>query len=170
MIRIFEFDRHREERGCIYTFFDQRLFATDGRPLEFVQDKVSVSYKGVVRGFHGDDKTWKLITCLHGACQLVVYDLDNDIKESITLVGDADNHNGKHLAVLVPPRHLNGHQSLADKCIFLYKWSEFYAGPAAQWSVHYDDETINPQWPICTTKVSCRDKRAPTLKEFRDNL
>lgn len=162
MIKTFSFDKHHEARGHIFTFFDQR----EMREMSFVQDKVSVSKQGVVRGFHGDLHTWKLITCLQGVVQLVVYDVDNDEVEQIRL----SSMDQEQVSVLVPPRHLNAHQCLTGKCIFLYKWSEFYKGPDAQWSVNYNDATINPKWPMLTTEISERDKMAPSLKDFKETL
>ena len=163
MIKKFEFDKHVEDRGCIYTFFDRRNVQSY---ITFVQDKVSISQRGVIRGFHGDAITWKLITCLEGSFKLVVYDIVNQLTEHVTLNSDSNTQ----VSILVPPHHLNAHQCLTEKCIFLYKWSEFYAGPSAQWSVHYNDSSILPEWPIEATDISERDRTAPSLKEFKDNL
>ena len=161
MIRTYDFSKHHEKRGSAYTFFDQR----EMREMCFVQDKVSVSNHGVVRGFHGDDKTWKLITCLYGAFRLVLYDVDNDLKETLTLTSNDEVQR----TVLVPPRHLNAHQCLTGRCIFLYKWSEFYEGPDAQWSVNYNDKTIDPQWNY-VTEVSKRDVDAQSLEELKGQI
>ena len=60
---VLEKDKYIEKRGNIYTIYDKRDFNLE---LSFVQDKVSKSFQGVIRGFHGDDTTWKLISCLHG--------------------------------------------------------------------------------------------------------
>ena len=162
MIKVFTFDKHHESRGSAYTFFDEREISQP----KFVQDKVSVSNYGVVRGFHGDESTWKLVTCIHGAFRLVVYDVDAGYKQAITLRSSSDMQK----SVLIPPRHLNAHQCLTDECVFLYKWSEFYKGPEAQWSVHHDDPEIFPDWPTLITEVSERDRNAGTLKELKDSL
>lgn len=161
MIRLFHFDKYQEKRGCAYTFFDQREMPE----MSFVQDKVSVSNHGVVRGFHGDNKTWKLITCLYGSFRLVTYDVDNNLRQEVVLKSEDE----RQTCVLVPPRHLNGHQCLTGKCIFLYKWSDYYEGPDAQWSVNYNDKTIDPQWNY-VSELSERDLNAGTLKELKDSL
>ena len=76
-------DKFFENRGSLYTIYDSRDF-----DINFVQDKISKSYQGVIRGFHGDDVTWKLITCLYGRLKLITYDVDTDIKEEYILDGD----------------------------------------------------------------------------------
>ena len=51
--------KYFEKRGNIYTIFKQEDMPEG---VTFVQDKISKSFQGVIRGFHGDNKTWKLIT------------------------------------------------------------------------------------------------------------
>ena len=50
------------------------LVGYDNKPLKFVQDDVSVSRQNVLRGLHGDFKTWKLVSCLYGDLYFVVID------------------------------------------------------------------------------------------------
>jgi dTDP-4-dehydrorhamnose 3,5-epimerase len=159
---VFVESKYFEKRGNIYTIYDQRKMPSD---IKFVQDKISKSFQGVVRGFHGDNKTWKLISCIYGQVKLVTYDLDSDKRNSYILDGDS----AENKSILVPPRTLNAHQCLSSTCIFYYKWSEFYTSPEDQWSVYYNDSTIKPQWsgeyhPI----VSERDKNALTLQELKE--
>lgn len=149
-----------ENRGSLYTIYDSRDF-----DINFVQDKISKSYQGVIRGFHGDDVTWKLITCLHGRLKLITYDVDKDVKEEYILDGD----DKESVSILVPPRVLNGHQCLSSHCIFHYKWSHYYTGPENQWSVNYNDSDINPQWNNdFPSIISDRDKDSPSLKELKE--
>jgi dTDP-4-dehydrorhamnose 3,5-epimerase len=153
-----------EKRGNIYTIFNANDIPYD---LTFVQDKISKSFQGVIRGFHGDNITWKLITCLHGKVKLVTYDVDSDKKCSYILDGDSPTNR----SILVPPRTLNAHQCLSSNCIFYYKWSEFYTGPDDQWSVRYDDPSINPEWETQYHEiVSDRDKNALSLEELKRNV
>lgn len=153
-------DKFFENRGSLYTIYDSRDF-----DINFVQDKISKSYQGVIRGFHGDDVTWKLITCLHGRLKLITYDVDRDVKEEYILDGD----DKKSVSILVPPRVLNAHQCLSNHCIFHYKWSHYYTGPENQWSVNYNDSKINPKWNSdFPSIISDRDKGSPSLKELKE--
>ena len=155
-------DKHFENRGSIYTIYDSKDFK-----ISFVQDKISKSYQGVIRGFHGDDKTWKLITCLYGRLRLITYDIDNDIKENYMLDGDSK----ESISVLVPPRVLNAHQCLSGQCIFYYKWSHEYTNPQDQWSVCYNDSQINPQWNCdFASIISDRDMNADSLLNLQKRL
>lgn len=152
-------DKYKESRGDIYTLYDSRDFDNS---IKFVQDKISKSYKGVIRGFHGDRTTWKLITCLHGRIKLVTYDLYSSTKKEYILDGDDDLCQ----TVLIGPRTLNAHQALTD-CIFYYKWSEYYTGPDDQISIYYNDPTINPYWENIPVIVSERDKNADLLENYK---
>ena len=159
--KIIKHSKFKLPRGEIFTLYDDRQL-----DIPFKQDKVSISYKGVVRGFHGDTNTYKLITCLDGVIQLVVHDVDNDATQRFILNSNSD----KLVTILVPPRHLNAHQCLSKSCIFLYKWSEYYTSPEDQWSVRYDDPAIFSDWPTLITEVSERDRKAGTLKDLKDSL
>ena len=151
-----------ENRGSIYTLYDYR-----DHNINFVQDKISKSYQGVIRGFHGDNSTWKLISCLYGKIKLITYDIDNDKKNEYILDGNDEYAQ----SVLVPPRTLNAHQCLSNTCIFHYKWSEYYTSPEDQWSVYFNDSEINPEWNTDYADIiSYRDLNAPSLKELKNNV
>lgn len=154
--------KYLENRGSLYTVYDKR-----STPIDFVQDKISKSFQGVIRGFHGDDKTSKLITCLYGKIKLITYDIDTDIKNTYILSGD----DKVSKSILVKPRVLNAHQCLSNTCIFYYKWSDYYTTPEDQWSVRYNDQSILPGWDTdlhCI--VSERDKNSKSLTELKEHV
>ena len=153
-------DTHLDNRGEIWTLFKD----VDWLP-EFVEDKISISTKGVLRGLHGDDSTWKLISCLHGSFLLVVVDARNpsDTYKKIQYFEMTDS---KGMLILVPPGCLNAHLSLSDKCIFWYKWSHAYSGPQSQETVAWDDLELNIQWPISDPVLSERDKNGKLFKNI----
>ena len=161
-MRRFVYDKYFEARGNQFTIYRKHDF-----PMNFVQDKVSKSYQGVIRGFHGDTKTWKLITCLQGKIKLITYNVDKDIKNSVILDSDDPEQN----LILVPPRTLNAHQCLSSTCVFFYKWSEYYTSPEDQWSVSYDDPDINPDWePHIGYIISKRDRESKSLQDLKKKL
>ena len=51
-------------RGHYVETYNERLYREAGIDQHFIQDDISVSRRHVLRGIHGDDKTWKLISCL----------------------------------------------------------------------------------------------------------
>ena len=63
-------------RGTYVETYNEDLFRQSGIELNFVQDDISVSDKHVLRGIHGDQETWKLVSCLWGKFYLVVVNWD----------------------------------------------------------------------------------------------
>lgn len=123
--------------------------------LIFVEDKYSKSHRGAVRGFHGDNHTWKLVTCLNGLIYLAVIDARRSSQTyrktwTYTLCEEKNNQ------ILIPPGFVNAHQSLKDDSLFFYKQTSYYMGTKAQ-------VTVNPlsfSWPIKDIIVSDRDRSA----------
>ena len=139
-------------RGEIWTVYDKEY--TD---YNFVADKITVSGYGVLRGFHGDSHTAKLITCLSGHIQLAVLDL----REGSETYGNAETFLISDCApeiVIVPAGCVNAHLCLSEKCVFYYKWSEQYKGPDEQVTISWDDPNIDTKWIIRDPVLSERDK------------
>lgn len=147
----------RDHRGEYVETFNEKEYFSAGVRCKFVQDDVSVSKKGVLRGIHGDEKTWKLVQCLHGKFFLAVVNCDpysSDFGESISLTLDDQ----KRQQVLIPPMFGNGHYVLSEKAIFSYKQSEYY-DRMSQFSYRYDDKRFKIKWPFKGEPIlSKRDK------------
>ncbi|MGZ3647636.1 MAG: dTDP-4-dehydrorhamnose 3,5-epimerase family protein [Syntrophales bacterium] len=146
----------QDHRGEYVELYNKELFRKHGIDLSFVEDDISVSSRGVLRGIHGDDCTWKLISCLHGSFYFVVVNCDQASSEfgkwqSFTL---SDQN---HLQVLVPPKHGNGHVVLSEKAIFHYKQSTYY-NPGRQFTYKWDDPLLNIRWPVKNPILSRRDE------------
>ena len=62
-------DSFEDFRGELYTLYKENDYN-----LNFNHDKVSISRKNTLRGLHGDNKSWKLVTCLAGEIYLVIVD------------------------------------------------------------------------------------------------
>ena len=62
-VKVFTPDVYTDYRGDIWTVHEKDKFPVD---LSFNHDKYSVSRRNVIRGIHGDFKTWKLVSCLYG--------------------------------------------------------------------------------------------------------
>ena len=144
-------------RGEMWSTWDNKWDILPDK-MEWTISKFTRSRKNVLRGLHGDNETWKHITCVYGAFYLVVVDYREDSPrflewDSFTL----DDKNCK--SVLVPPGFLNGHLCLSDECVFHYTQSypEKYVDVEEQTTVRYDDERIKIHWPINTPILSERD-------------
>jgi dTDP-4-dehydrorhamnose 3,5-epimerase len=149
-------DDHEDHRGIYDETYREEVYRKHGVSVKFVQDDISVSTKHVLRGIHGDNETWKLISCLYGKFYFIVVNCDKESKnfgkwQSFTL-SDTNRHQ-----VLVPPKHGNGHLVLSDLTIFHYKQSSYYQ-PGKQFTYLWNDPKLNIWWPIKTPILSTRDE------------
>lgn len=143
-------------RGKYIETWNEQLYRDAGIDIDWAQDDISVSRRDVLRGIHGDDKTWKLISCLHGAFYLVVVDWRLAATESGQWEAfELSDRN--HLQVLVPPSYGNGHLVLSDVAIFHYKQSTCY-DRASQFTIKWNDLGLGICWPISDPILSERDK------------
>lgn len=142
-------------RGTYVETYNERLYMEVGINVKFVQDDISVSSRYVLRGIHGDQGTWKLVSCLYGKFYLVVVNWD----ENSSQFGKWESHvlsDQNKLQVLVPPKFGNGHLVLSDQAIFHYKQSSYY-DRASQFTIFWNDPKLNIWWPVKNPIVSKRD-------------
>lgn len=118
------------------------LYRDGDYDVNFVEDRVTLSTNNVIRGFHGDDRTVKLMTCIYGELRLIVWDIHRHEKIFDEIMS-ADNCK----SVLVYPNTLNAHQCLTNECLLHYKLSSPY-DLSSQFSVHYNDTLIDPKWSV----------------------
>ena len=144
-------------RGEYTEIWNKKLYEA---PCEFVQDDISISEPNVLRGIHGDKKTWKLISCLRGKFYFIVIDLRENVdtygKWEAFLLSDRNKKQ-----ILVPPGFGNGHYnvSIIEECIFHYKQSTYYGDPEAeQFTVKWNDPRFDIWWPCENPILSERDK------------
>jgi len=162
---VFKPDIYRDYRGeNVETFnpdfFDKALSIVDEfreQKLKFVVDSFSFSRKGVLRGFHGDTKAWKLIQCIEGSIFFAVVDLRKDSPTfnnvETFLLDDKDRHQ-----ILVPRGCVNAHLCLSETCTFFYKLTYGYVEPEDQLTLKWYEPEYNINWPISTPILSLRDK------------
>ena len=156
-VLLIQMENHEDHRGEYVETYNKKLYKDKGIEIDFVQDDYSWSSKHVLRGLHGDDKTWKLISCPYGKFYLVVVDLEEaspTYKQWEAFV--LSNRNKKQ--VLIPPNHANGHLILSDMAIFQYKQSEYY-DPKSQFSYRWNDLKFGISWPVKNPILSRRDEQ-----------
>jgi dTDP-4-dehydrorhamnose 3,5-epimerase len=144
-------DSFEDHRGYYIETYNEKLYSKF--KVKFIQDDISVSKKRVLRGIHGDFKTWKLITCLYGEFYFVVV---NNLKKSKQYKKwqSFKLTDKNKLQILVPPGFGNGHQILSKKAIFHYKQSTLY-DRKSQFTINYNSE--NYKWPLNKPILSKRD-------------
>ena len=153
-VKILKPDPWFDYRGEMWTFWE----STYDTPKEKIS-KFTRSRKDVLRGLHGDDVTWKHITCVWGEIYLVVVDnrpeSENYLKWDSFIISERN-----HLSVLVPPGFANGHLCLSEECLFHYTQSypEDYVDWFDQEEVKWNDSQIAIDWPIDNPILNWRDK------------
>jgi len=142
-------------RGSYVEIYNDQLYRQAGINVDFIQDDISTSSKHVLRGIHGDNQTWKLISCLSGKFYLAVVNWDKvspQYGQWDAFVLSEDNR----LQVLVPPKFGNGHLVLSEQAIFHYKQSTNY-DRAGQFTIAWNDPKLKIWWPIKNPILSQRD-------------
>lgn len=150
-------------RGSYVETYNEEEYKKHGIGIHFVQDDISTSFRNVLRGIHGDEKTWKLISCLRGEFYFVVANCDTESKrfgewESFALT------DSNHWQVLVPPKFGNAHLALTEKIVFHYKQSSYY-DPGSQFTYRWDDPRFKIQWPIKDPILSKRDEEGHSVTQ-----
>lgn len=134
-------DTFRDHRGSYIESYNIAAYTAAGIPQLFVQDDFSVSRKNVLRGIHGDTKTWKLVSCPFGQIFLVVVD---PYTKQWYCKGLGDLRNEQ---VLIPPYYGNGHLVLSDKAVFHYKQTTYYE-EVEQFTIAWNDPEYGIGWPL----------------------
>ncbi|QFU89489.1 dTDP-4-dehydrorhamnose 3,5-epimerase [Amycolatopsis sp. YIM 10] len=167
---LFEPAPHTDERGFFCRTFDADVVRSAGIDHHaFVQDSVSRSRKGVVRGMHlrsGRGEA-KLVRCSWGAVFDVVVDLRPDSptylgKETFELSGETQ------VSLYVPAGCAHGFQALTDIADISYRIDRAH-DPAEDVAIAHDDPVLAIGWPLPVSLLSERDRLAPPLAEALKN-
>ncbi len=146
-------------RGNIYTSYNVELYK-DILPkgVQFIHDKFALSKYNVLRGLHGDNKTWKLVSCVFGELYEVVVDMRPESPtykkwDAFTLSSD------DYMQVLIPPYFVNGYYVKTPQAVFHYKlaYSGDYIDAAEQLTIRWDDPELGIDWPCKEPILQARD-------------
>jgi len=153
-IKIFKNTIHKDSRGFIWTSWNKKKIK-----LKFNHDKFALSKKNVLRGFHGDNKTWKLMSCAYGEILLITVNFNKNSKNYLKIKKIKLSHKSNK-SVLIPPKFINASLCLSDECLLHYKlsYSGNYNEVNNQISVKWNDSRINCRWPKNKFILSARDK------------
>jgi dTDP-4-dehydrorhamnose 3,5-epimerase len=155
-----------DARGYFVETWSQVRYRDAGLAATFVQDNVSRSSQGVLRGLHFQNpkSQGKLVTVLEGE----VYDVAVDIRvgsptfgRTVGVVLSGDNKR----QVYVPPGFAHGFCVTSETALFMYKCTELYA-PEAEKGVCWNDPDLGIGWPIERPTLSSKDSAYPRLRDI----
>jgi len=156
----------RDHRGFFFESWSAERYRQAGIPGPFVQDNVSRSSRGVLRGLHFQNPhpQGKLVTVLEGE----VFDVAVDLRVGSPTFGKWAGYylsaeNGRQL--YIPEGFAHGFVVTSEFAIFSYKCTEYYR-PEADRSLRWNDPEIGIEWPVKEPVLSPKDATAPLLNEL----
>jgi len=160
--------RFGDQRGYFTEVFNARRYSEAGIRGPFLQDNLSHSTRGVLRGLHFQqpDPQAKLVSAMRGA----ILDVAVDVR-----VGSPTF--GRHVAVMlsedngqqlfVPQGFAHGFIVLSDFADVFYKCDAFYC-PQNELVIRWDDPSLAIDWRLPNPILAERDKNAPLLAHIRN--
>lgn len=159
-----------DERGQFFEAYHKEKFEKAiGQQIDFVQDNVSVSKKGVLRGLHfqeGAHAQSKLVRVVKGS----VLDVAVDLRKNSATFGkyfklELSAENQK--ALFIPKGMAHGFLTLSEQAVFAYKCDAYYH-QASESGIIYNDPTLNIDWQLTKEEIilSEKDELLPTFKTF----
>lgn len=146
-------------RGDIWTAFeDERLSYLLPKGIKFKHDKFINSHYNVLRGIHGDVKTYKLVTCVYGEVHQVVVDCRKESETYLKWQKFIINKDNQQL-ILLPPNMGNSHYVSSKDAVYYYKlaYEGDYLDADEQFTYAWNDPRIGIDWPTNEPILSDRD-------------
>lgn len=155
-----------DARGFFFESWNQKRYEDAGISGHFVQDNLSFSRRGILRGLHFQNPRaqGKLLQVLQGE----VFDVAVDLRRSSPHFG---RWHGVHLSsenkrqFYIPPGFAHGFAVLSETALFHYKCTEFYS-PADELALKWNDPAVGIDWPLKDPLLSERDAKGLMLSEI----
>lgn len=166
-VLIIEPDVFPDERGYFFESFSKKKYKELGIDFEFVQDNISKSAYGTLRGLHyqvGQNAQGKLCQVILGRVLDVAVDIRFDsptFGEYVAVELSDENKN----QLWIPPGFAHGFSVLSKEALFHYKCTAFYSKPDER-AIIYCDRDLNIDWKIETPVVSEKDKLAKAFSDI----
>jgi dTDP-4-dehydrorhamnose 3,5-epimerase len=160
-------DVFNDDRGYFYESYVVNKYFQLGKIPNFVQDNISKSIKGVIRGLHyqvGSAIQAKLCYVIKGT----VLDVAVDIRFGSPTFGkyfSIELSEENHLQLYIPAGFAHGFSVLSEEAIFQYKCSNYYSKPDER-AILFNDSDLNINWKVTMPVVSAKDKSAKQLREI----
>lgn len=155
-----------DARGVFRESWHLERYAEAGLPTRWVQDNVSTSRRGVLRGLHFQhpDPQGKLVSVLHGE----ILDVAVDVRVGSPRFGRwasvaLSAANGRQL--WIPAGFAHGFAALSDEAVVSYKCTEYYR-PEGDRTIVWNDPAIGVEWPHGEPLLSAKDAAARPLAGY----
>jgi dTDP-4-dehydrorhamnose 3,5-epimerase len=153
-----------DARGFFVETWNRHRYGEAGLDVDFVQDNVSFSRRGILRGLHFQNPKpqGKLLQVLQGE----VFDVAVDLRRSSPTFGkwhglSLSGENKRQF--YIPAGFAHGFVVLSETAFFQYKCTEFYS-PNDEMAIRWDDPDIGIEWPLKEPLLSERDSKALRLR------
>lgn len=160
-----------DERGFFVESYKESDFHKFGILDNFIQDNHSKSSKNVLRGLHyqlNPKAQSKLVRCTKGE----IFDVAVDIRKNSATYGKwvGVKLSDKNMNMLyVPEGFAHGFAVLSEEAEVLYKTSNEYSYEHDT-GIFWNDPEIGINWNIDNPIISEKDKKAPLLKDAKNNF
>ena len=155
--------RFGDDRGYFFESYHFARYRAAGVDAPFVQDNVSRSRRGVLRGLHlqSPSAQGKLVSVLDGEVFDVAVDVRPGSPRFGRWVGEVLTSSNGH-QLWIPPGFAHGFLVLSDDALFTYKCTAYY-DPAAELCIRWDDPAIGVEWPTREVTLSAKDREGVLL-------
>lgn len=157
---------HTDARGSFREGWHRERYAKAGLPSEWVQDNISTSRRGVLRGLHYQHPKpqGKLVTVLRGEIMDVAVDVRAGSPDFAKFVSaNLSSENGRQL--WIPEGFAHGFVVLSDEAVVHYKVSQPYDARGDR-TIAWNDPDIGIRWPVSAPILSAKDAEARRLAAF----
>jgi dTDP-4-dehydrorhamnose 3,5-epimerase len=155
-----------DTRGFFIETWNRRRYAEAGLTAEFVQDNLSSSRRGALRGLHFQNPTpqGKLVSVLEGT----VFDVAVDLRRSSPTFRkwhglELSGENKRQF--FVPAGFAHGFLVLSESALFHYKCTEFYS-PKNEMTLLWNDPDLAIDWPVKQPTLSEKDAKGFRLRDI----
>ncbi|MEY4287473.1 MAG: dTDP-4-dehydrorhamnose 3,5-epimerase [Bacteroidota bacterium] len=160
---------YTDDRGYFFESFKASDYAPIAKGLSFVQDNVSKSVKGTLRGLHFQKEPYaqgKLVQVLQGA----VLDVAVDLRKSSPTYGEHFKimlSGANAIQLYIPPGFAHGFLALEDDTIFSYKCTAPYH-QASEGCLLWNDPDLDIDWGSSNLPfLSAKDAAGLAFKTFQ---
>ena len=152
-----------DHRGSFLEAWRRSRYVGIGLPADFVQDNVSQSVGGTLRGLHFQEPfaQGKLVQVFDGE----IFDVAVDIRLGSPTFGRWAGERlsaANHRQLYVPPGFAHGFCVVSDMALVAYKCTAYYR-PDTELTIAWNDPEIGIGWPVGSPMLSPRDAAAPPL-------